>query len=298
MSDKSTKAGSLTSEMEFKNHLESIKATIVHYIPLKVLETYIPEFVSMTWLEDASQIGQYMTERGLTRSELVDEMFARHTLPTALETVRLTFLLEGLDLTNVTHVIRHRLFSYSSQSSDPTSMEGHDILENDAFLERPDLLARSRQLCEDANQLYKDALDAGMTYYDARHYMPRAKEAKYFMSGDVAQFIAFVNTRLGRQNQPTSDNILALRMRQALIKIYPQIEKWMPIQQVQRAYTACINERANLNTYPPDALHRAALDHDNTDYSEAEFQHPKPRDEYSCNEHFEELFLNIVKGVA
>ncbi len=298
MSDKSTRAGSLTSEMRFKNHLESIKVTLMDYTPIEKLAQYIPEFVSMTWLEEKEDIKTFMEERQLTRSELVNEMFARHTLPTALETVRMTFFLEGLDLTNVTHVIRHRLFSYSSQSSDPTSMEGHDILENDAFLENKELLERSRQLCEDANQLYKDALDSGMSYYDARHYMPRAKEAKYFMSGDVAQFIAFINTRLGRQNQPTSDNILALRMRQAILKVYPQLERWIPIQQVQMAYIVCINEKSNLNTYPPDEMHRVYLEGAGINYKDAEFQHPKSREDYSCNDHFEELFLNIVKGVA
>ncbi len=293
---KSKRASSFTSEMKFKNHLESIKATIVNHIPIEELAKYIPEFVSITWLESIDQIDQYMKERGLTREDLVDEMFARHTLPTALETVRLTFFLEGLDLTNVTHVIRHRMFSYSSQSSDPTSMEGHDILENDAFEEHPELKARARKLCDDANELYKDALNEGMTYYDARHYMPRAKEAKYFMSGDVAQFISFINTRLGRQNQPTSDNILALRMRMALLSIYPQLERWMPIEQPQMAYISCINEKANLNTYGPDKTHRVKMRLMGVDWSDAEFQHPKARDEYSCNDKFKELFDSIVRG--
>lgn len=294
----SDKATQYTSEMQFKNHLTSLKATIVDYTPIEKLAKYIPEFVSITWLEGLEQMDMLMEEKEMNRLDFVDEMFSRHTLPTALETVRLTFFLEGLDLTNVTHVIRHRMFSYSSQSSDPCTMEGHNILENDAFMEHPDLRDRSRKLCEDANQLYIDALDRGMTFYDARHYMPRAKEAKYFMSGDIAQFMSFINTRLGRQNQPTSDNILALRMRQAILKVYPMLEKWMPAEQEQKAYTQCINSRCNLNTYPPDAEHRRALDYDGVDYDEAKFQHSKARDEYSCNNHFDSLFKAILAGVA
>lgn len=294
---RSKKATKYTSEMQFKNHLESIKATIAQAPTKEELCKYIPEFVSMTWLEEVQQIDLYMHDKDMDRDDLVEEMFARHTLPTALETVRITMFLEGLDLTNVTHVIRHRLFSYSSQSSDPVSMEGHDILENDAFEEHPDLKERARKLCIDANNLYCDALDRGMTFYDARHYMPRAKEAKYFMSGDVAQFINFINTRLGRQNQPTSDNILALRMRQALLQYYPSIVKWMPVEQIQKAYTSCINSACNLNTYPPDTLHTEALEDARVDWRSAKFQHPKARDEYSCNDKFEELFNEIINGV-
>jgi thymidylate synthase ThyX len=291
---KSRRASEFTTEMKFKNHLQSIKATLVQAPTIDELMEYIPEFVSMTWLEDIGQIDRYMSDKGLTRHDLVEEAFARHTLPTALETIRVTFFLEGLDLTNVTHVIRHRMFSYSSQSSDPTSMEGHDILENDAFEEHPDLKERARKLCEDANELYKDALNRGMTFYDARHYMPRAKEAKYFMSGDVAQFMNFINTRLGRQNQPTSDNILALRMRQELLRLYPQLEKWMPVEQPQLAYISCINEKANLNTYPPDKMHKKKLKDMGVKWDKAEFKHPKSRDEYSCNDKFQELFSAIT----
>ena len=290
---KSKKATAFTSKMKFKNHLESIKATLVDYPSIERLAKYIPDFVAITWMENAHQINLFLNERDLTRKEMVDEMFARRTLPTAMETVRLTFFLEGLDLGGVTHVIRHRMFSYSAQSTDPATMEGHDILENDAFEEHPDLKARARKLCEDANNLYIDAIDRGMSFYDARQYMPRAKECKYYMSGDLAQFINFINVRLGRQNQPTSDNILALRMRQEIIKVYPQVEKWMPIEQVQWHYINAMEHKMNLNTYPPDKLHRKAMEGKTCP---VKFAHEKPRDEYSCNDHFEKLFNEILEG--
>jgi len=289
---KSSRAGQFTGEMKFKNHLDSIKATLMDYPTQEQLKRYIPEFVSMTWLEDISQLDKYMASKDMGRQDLLDETFAFHTLPTALETIRLTFMLEGLDLTNVTHIIRHRMFSFSAQSSDPTSMEGHDILENDAFEEHIDLKVRARKLCTEANQLYKDALNRGLTYYDARHYQPRAKEAKYFMSGNLKDWITFINTRLGRCNQPTSDNILAARIRAEILMVYPQVKQWMPAEKIQQAYIGCINEKCNLNTYPPDRLHKNYLKI--VDYTKAKFNHPKPRDEYSCNTHFEELFNSII----
>jgi len=295
---KSTRATQFTSEMKFKNHLTNIKATLVDYTPVDTLMKYIPEFCAITWLEGIEQTDEFLRSRKMDRADMLIEMFNWRTLPTALETVRMTFFLEGLDLTNVTHIIRHRLFSFSAQSTDPATMEGHDILENDAFLQNPELLERSRRLANDANRLYIDALDSGMSFYDARHYQPRAKEAKYFMSGNIKDFIGFINTRLGRTNQPTSDNILALRMRQAILEVYPFLEKHMPPEQVQKHYAHSIGNKMNMNTFPPDKFHKEYLDKNRIHQHGIDYNHDKPRDEYECNKPFEILFGQILRGEA
>jgi len=278
--------------MKFKNHLQSIKATVYSAPTLQHLDQYIPEFTSLTWLEEIDQIDKFMVDRGLDRRGIVEEMFARRTLPTALETVRITFLLEGLDLTNVTHIIRHRMFSFSAQSTDPVTMENHAILENDAFTGK--LKERAQKLCEDANELYKDALAEGLSFYDARHYQVRAKEAKYFMSGNIKDFIDFINVRLGRTNQPTSDNILAAAMRKELIKLYPMIEDQMPTEKLQMHYIGAINEKMNMNTYPPDALHSKYMFANGIDWSDAKFNHSIPRDKYPHMDNFNTVFKGLT----
>ena len=166
----------------------------------------------------------------------------------------------------------------------------------------PDLAKRAHDLSEKMNELYKDALKRGLSYYDARHYQPRAKEAKYFMSGNIKEFIMFIKTRLGRQNQPTSDNIIALRMRQALLGAYPEVadilEKHMPVEAIQYSYINSINHKMNLNTFPPDLLHARFLASTKTDLRPGcSFSHPKPRDCYNTNKDFENLFSDIIKGV-
>jgi len=289
--------------MIFKPHLESIKATIVNHTNLKDLESYIPEFCGITWMENIDDIDAFLESRKMTRMDMVKEMFERRTLPTALETVRLTFFLEGLDLTNVTHVIRHRSFSFSAQSSDPVSMAKHDILTNPAFDKNPELKKKAETLCLAANALYKDALEAGLSYYDARHYQPRAKEAKYFMSGNIKDFIMFINQRLGRMNQPTSDNILALRMRQEILKAYPDISKILQKQMlpeaVQKHYVGAINSKMNLNTFPPDELHQKYMDENGIKVKKStKFSHPKPKDTYDTFKDFQKLFNKILKGKA
>ncbi len=275
--------------MKFKNHLASIKATLMDYPTMEHLDTYIPEFVALTWLEKIEDLDAFMKDRGLTRRGLVMEMFENRTLPTALETVRLTFFLEGLDLTNVTHIIRHRMFSFSAQSTDPVSMAEHDILENDAFT--GEFQRRARQLANDANELYRDALEAGFSFYDARHYQLRAKEAKYFMSGNIKEFIAFINVRLGRTNQPTSDNILAAYMRKEILKVYPFLDYMMPPEKIQWHYLNAMNHKMNMNTYPPDARHRSEM----VKIPDVTFSHPIPRDEYPHMDNFNKIFKELTE---
>lgn len=283
--------------MKFKNHLESIKATLIDYPTMEKLESYIPEYCAITWMEGIEDIDKFLIERGMTRRDMVMEMFNRRTLPTALETIRLTFFLEGLDLTNVTHLIRHRLFSFSAQSTDPRSMENHDILTNDAFEEHEDLVDEAHHLCVAANELYKKALRRGLTYYDARHYMPRAKEAKYFMSGSIKDFMMFLKTRLGRQNQPTSDNILAMRIRQQILNVYPFLASQIPTEEIQWAYISCIDQKMNLNTFPPDELHKKKLGQLGISAGHIKFDHPKPRDQYPHIKRFQDLFDKISKDL-
>jgi len=278
--------------MKFKNHLENIKVTLMDYPTMEQLEKFIPEFVSITWLEKKEDIDEFMKERNLTREDLVKEMFAGRTLPTALENVRLTFFIEGLDLTTVTHIIRHRMFSFSAQSTDPKSMENHDILDNDAYIEKPHLLERAHKICIEMNELYKDALKEGMTFYDARHYMPRAKEAKYFMSGNIKDFLMFIKVRLGKQCQPTSDNIIALQMRKEILKIYPFLN--IPTEEVEWHYINAIDKKMNINTFPPSKLHKKKLEELGIDWTKCKFSHPKPKDEYNHMEKFYKLEKALI----
>jgi len=278
--------------MKFKNHLENIKVTLMNYPTMDELKTYIPEFVSITWLEHKEDINKFMEERKLSREDLVKEMFAGRTLPTALENVRLTFFIEGLDLTGVTHIIRHRMFSFSAQSTDPVSMENHDILDNDAFIDKPHLLVRAHNLCKEMNALYKDALAEGMTFYDARHYMPRAKEAKYFMSGNIKDFLGFIKIRLGKQCQPTSDRILALKMRKEILKVYPFLN--IPTENIEWAYINAIDKKMNLNTFPPTKLHEAKLEELGIDWSKCKFSHPNPKRKYSHLSNFKKIERELI----
>ncbi len=282
--------------VDFRNHLGSISATLYSYPTVEQLETYIPEFVSLTWLQEIGEVDAFLKSRNMTRRDAVMEMFNWRTLPTALETVRLTFLLEGISMTGVTHIIRHRLFSFSAQSTDPVTAANHPILENEAFLEDPELLEKSRKLAKDSHDLYNLALSKGLSYYDARHYMPRAKENKYFMSGSIKDFLMFYRTRASVQNQPTEDRVLALRIRQAILAVYPFLESQMPTVITENHYCNAINEKFNLNTYPPSSHHEKVLKDRGVDFSSIEFDHHVKKEDYTCVQTAEVLMNKIINN--
>jgi len=119
-------------KVKFKNHLESIKVTPLQVMNMEYLDKFIPEFVMMTWCDDIKDIDKKILSR-MSRRDIVMHMFEGRTLPTALETVRLTFSITGLSATGVTHLIRHRNFSFSAQTTDSRDARDDAYLRNDAI---------------------------------------------------------------------------------------------------------------------------------------------------------------------
>lgn len=273
---------------KFKNHLEAITATPLQTMSLEDLDKFIPEFVMMTWCDDIEDLDKKILSR-MSRRDIVMHMFEGRTLPTALETVRLTFSISGLTATGVTHLIRHRNFSFSAQTTDSRDARDDAYLRNDSIDINPELKRQFTKLCQQLNNFYCDAVDSGISLYDARQLMPRAVEATYNMSGCITDFMRFINVRLGRQNQPTEDNILAMRLRDHILDIYPFLAKKMPIEPMEWHYINAVKYEVSLNTFEPSTQHQAILDNQVTAEEQGEFYHNWKRDDALEQEKFHKL---------
>lgn len=282
-------------EAKFVNHLQYIKATPIQAMTMEDLEKFIPEFVMMTWLDEVDDLDKNILSR-MSRRDVVKHMFDGRTLPTALETVRLTFTVEGLSATGVTHLIRHRNFSFSAQTTDSRDARNDVFLTNDAIDVRPNLKERFRFLCQELMDFYTDAVDDGVSLYDARCIMPRALEAKYNMSGCITDYIRFINTRLGRQNQPTEDNILAMRLRDEILNLYPFLASKMPIEPIEWHYVKATPFNVSLNTYMPSEKHENLVRDEalskGEHYNNYEYYHMWRRDEEKHQTNFHNLMNN------
>ena len=114
---------------EYVNGLESINVRILNAPSTLDLENYIAEFCSGTW--------QDIPKRDFTSKEkkqAVKDLFDGYLLPTALETIKITFIIEGMDIADVMHLIRHRLMGFSASGS------GDRDMRNDRIILKPSMI--------------------------------------------------------------------------------------------------------------------------------------------------------------
>jgi len=184
------------------------------------LMQYIPEFASGTW-EDKPRTDFTQAER----AKVVDDLFAGYILPTALETIKMTFIIEGIDLVDVCHLIRHRTLSFSAQGTGDRDMRNDDVLVKPSLMSNDKYSDRFMQLIYDAKQLYADVTDdPDMPILDARTFMPRCTSNYYYVSGDLKAIMAFVGQRKDESIEPESINIFAIKLWTEVVKRFPQLK--------------------------------------------------------------------------
>ncbi len=204
-------------QTEYLNQLNNIAVTILSAPTMEEIMSYIPEFVMATWEDTPGQTQ-------INREETVDLMFKGKTLPTAMETIRITFRVDGLDLVDVTHLIRHRVFSFSAQCTGDRDMRLDSCMVKPAIIDSG-YMSRYKKIVDDAKQLYADMVDGNqVSIFDARTILPRSLSSFYYVSGNIKDIIGFIQMRKDEAIQPESDNIFAIRLYQELVKLYPVLE--------------------------------------------------------------------------
>jgi hypothetical protein len=185
------------------------------------LTQYIPEFASGTWA-DKPKTDFTMEER----LKVIDDLFAGYILPTALETIKMTFIIEGIDLVDVCHLIRHRTLSFSAQGTGDRDMRHDDVLVKPSFFSNEKYADRFEKLMHDAKQLYADVTDdPDMPILDARTFMPRCTSNYYYVSGDLKAIMAFVGQRKDESIEPETINIFAIKLWTEVVKRFPQLKE-------------------------------------------------------------------------
>lgn len=276
---------------KYKEHLSQIEVTLVSAPRVEHLRQYIPEFVHATW-EDRPKTSYTIEEQDQT----IEDLFNGNLLPTAFETIRMTFRVEGLDLIDVTHLIRHRVFSFSAQCTADRDMRNDTILIKPSILADDEFRRRYEHLHDEAFQLYADMVDSQrVSILDARTVLPRSTSHFYYMNGNIRDFMNFIRTRKDRQIQPESDNMIALRMWVEIVKMYPFLKDQIDINESEQYYCKTLLAGTSSNTYYPRHKNIMALqkiDH-NFDVKDYEFLYECRRDEFPGGD----TFLKLEKQV-
>jgi thymidylate synthase (FAD) len=267
------RAGSLN----FKNQLNAIKVTIIDAPTVPQLRHLLPAFMLNSWTESPKFDG--FTDEEIQKC--FKELFAGEILPTGMETIGITWCVEGLDLVDVTHLIRHRMFSFSAQCSD-RDLRDLDVMVKPSIA-NSEFMQRYTDIVYAQHQLYMDMMDSGdICTFDARTVLPISKSHFYNVRCCIKDLIAFVNQRADEQIQTQVDNIVALKLWLEVLKLYPFLKTAFNPRQ-QSAYYIKQCKAGKTTIFPPNANNDVFL------WPSNQFFHGKHRDEFIGGH----VYLNI-----
>lgn len=208
---------------KYVNDLANIKVTLLNYTPYRVLEKYIPELVTATWNENIQEFRDTLLPKD--RDEIMKLCFYGKLIPTALKSIPVTILIEGITTHDVTHLLRHSGLSFAADCTGDKYITDRPIIVPSFLNDCPDEYGnRYIKLMEESYKLYDDIcnnLGQKVHVQDARLVLPRTMETFYYVTGTLFDFIKFLQQRIDMQVQPKSDNILALKIYKELKKVYP-----------------------------------------------------------------------------
>lgn len=233
---------------KYKNNLASINVKLLGAMPVELLKEYIGNWVHATWNKqpldssDDNNIEQYI--KGAAKGEV---------LPSVLETIPLTFLVDGISLIEVTHLLRHRQFSFSADCSGDKMWNEKDALVPNSIEFSEQFYERYTKIVDDAKQLYCDMINCKhISIMDARYILPRCLSTYYFVHCDLRSCLDFIKQRIDKQIQPETDNIIAYKMYLAIVKQYPFLKGIINLHAPAMNYVKQANTNNASNLYLPD----------------------------------------------
>ena len=280
------KFGQAVKPIEFVNQLENIDVQIVHAPTIPEFRKTISVFLMNTWND---KIQWDFPEDAINQT--IDELFRYELLPTAMETINITWSVNGMDMVDTTHLIRHRLFSFAAQVHGDRDMRDDRVVVKPGIMVNKDFYDRYRQITEMARGLYVDMLDSGLVHgLDARTVMPRNFEHFYMVRCTIKDLIGYCIMRGDEQIQTTVDNIIAMKLWLEVLKKYPFLKGLVDFRKPDQFYQRQ-SAKGKTNIFPPNKKN------DNFDWCEDQFYHPIGRDEFPGGEVYLKIREDLLKQI-
>lgn len=233
---------------EYKNALESIHVELVECTDPYLFRKMAPRIAYATW-EDRPKASYTLEEQ----DKAVRDVFSGKVLPTASEMLQFVFLISNIDVIDVTHLIRHRSFSFSAHCTGDRDIRHDSCVVKSSIINNLEFYFRYMDIVNSAKKLYADMVDSKeVSFVDARTILPKSLVNHYYVRCNLKDFISFLKQRLDTQIQPESDNIIALKMLIEVAKRYPQIRLAINLDEPNWWYIKTSQEELSTNIYPPE----------------------------------------------
>jgi thymidylate synthase (FAD) len=226
-------------------------------------------FMNATWADNPSF--ECTKEQAENQFEL---LLQGKALPTAFECIQYLFIIKGITLQEVSHLLRHRMASFSAQCSGDLWWTNHDAI-------IPESIAKSKfkdkyeELTRECKKLYCDMIDSKeVSIMNARYILNRNLTTFYYMRMNLGDILNFIKQRKCTQIQPATDNRIAEMMYNIICEDFPQIKKYVSFKCDSSChYVKTANSGKSTNLYLPDESH------DIFNYNKNNFIYQKTRKE-------------------
>lgn len=280
------KFGNKPKPIEFVNQLENIDVQIVHAPTVEQFRKTISVFLMNTWND---KIQWDFPEADIDQT--IDELFRYELLPTAMETINITWSVNGMDMIDTTHLIRHRLFSFAAQVHGDRDMRDDRVMVKPGIMANKEFYERYKQITTMARDLYVDMLDSGLVHgLDTRTIMPRNFEHFYMVRCTIKDLIGYCIMRGDEQIQTTVDNIIAMKLWLEVLKVYPFLQGLVDFRKPDAFYQRQ-SAKGKTNIFPPNAKN------DNFDWCEEQFYHKQGRDEYAGSDTYLKIREDLLAQI-
>lgn len=275
----------------FYNNLENIKVSLKIFPRYEDIVDGCIEFANATWYDKPINAKEMNEEK---KEEIILEIFKKKILPTTMENISLTFLVEGVTVQEWTHLLRQRKATFSCECTGDKFLHDKNFVIPTAIENSDEFLERYKNICLEAKQLYCDMVNSkAINIHDARYIMPRCMENFLYMRMDLKDCMQFIYDRIDKQIQPQSDNVIAYKMICELVKVYPILSLVFDEKYIHRQadfYVKTARNDRSSNFYCPDK------DSDVFEYNEKDFVYgmTKRDDILGTNKNKRNVFKDIL----
>ena len=243
-------------ETEFVNDLDALRVELVDSPTGEQIRNVAYRYVKATWADSPEETDPLNApQREL--SETLEDVMQFRALPAGMEAMSFTFLIGGIDLQTVTHLIRHRAGTFAAQCTGDRWQSHSRALIPAAVQNSPEIYNRWKDHVEAGKQLYADMIDTReISIMDARTILPRAIETFYYARFNLKDLIGFIRQRCDKQIQPAVDNLMAAKMALEVCKVIPEAATVIGTKTLTAPamhYVRNLRAGTGTNLYWPDA---------------------------------------------
>ena len=212
------------------------------------------------------------------------DLLSFKVLPNSMEQLQFTFLIEGLTMIDITHMLRHRtLCSVHAQCSSDRFLND-DSAFIPSSIDKTCFADEYKELTRKCKDLYCRMIDSKqVSVFEARNILTRNHRYFYYFTGNLKDWIAFINQRKCEQVQPVSDNKIAYEIYRLISTIIPEIKDVVSLKCDKNCFYVKAPDEDNSRVYAPDKNHKHLVREGfNTIYSKTreEMGEPSIKDDY------------------